>query len=245
MKIKSIFLLLISLWANSICIAQTEVKLNIKNLQGYWVFTESDFSDYILFKDNRKLEISYFINSDEVEIDGNQFGYFGFWDSEQHNEEQPKKLSQLQYSGKVIVFYDEKNINYDSDGNLLKKTRQSYVTLNEDSDEPTPSVLRFYYKGTPDVYTKIRQIPNDVLIALKKKPHYWKTYTAFVEMVQKPINVTKATIFKSPMANQPTKMYLIKGDIVEVLRQEKGWVKIRYYGTSVVEGWLKSSDLDN
>jgi SH3-like domain-containing protein len=39
-------------------------------------------------------------------------------------------------------------------------------------------------------------------------------------------------------------MYLIKGDEVEVLEEKGEWLKIRYYGKKVVEGWIKRSDVD-
>lgn len=239
-----LFSFLIIIFAQQLS-AQDGLTPSIERMQGLWEFRDGNIRAYMIVQNNKLLEIINSINKNESNCYGNPFSYFGFWDSGRHNDEEPKNLSQLEKSGTIISFYDDLGTAYDRDGNLIKVTRRCWLTLNEDSDDPIPGVLRFYYKGTPDVYTKIKRIPNDVLIALKKKPKYWKTYSDFVGMVQKPINVTKATIFKYPAANQPTKMYLIKGDIVEVLRQEKGWVKIRYYGTSVVEGWLKSSDLDN
>ncbi|MNR23871.1 hypothetical protein D3C85_1409210 [compost metagenome] len=76
-----------------------------------------------------------------------------------------------------------------------------------------------------------------------KKPKYWKTYLDFMGTVEKTIAVPKASIFKNPAVTQPTKMYLIKGDKVEILSQDGQWVKIRYYGKATIEGWLRIDDI--
>jgi hypothetical protein len=44
--------------------------------------------------------------------------------------------------------------------------------------------------------------------------------------------------------SQPTKMYLVKGDEVEIVEEKGDWVKIRYYGKKVIEGWIKKSDVE-
>ena len=60
------------------------------------------------------------------------------------------------------------------------------------------------------------------------------------------INSAHTTINKPPFT--PTKMYLIKGDEVEVLEkiEVKGvlWLNIRYYGNKTIEGWIKKSDVN-
>jgi SH3-like domain-containing protein len=39
-------------------------------------------------------------------------------------------------------------------------------------------------------------------------------------------------------------MYLIKGDEVEVLEEKGEWLKVRYYGKKIIEGWIKKSDVE-
>jgi len=56
------------------------------------------------------------------------------------------------------------------------------------------------------------------------------------------IKVTKANIYLNP--SKKGKMYLLKGDIVELLEAQKNWLHIRYYGKKVVEGWIKKSDVE-
>ncbi|NBB32005.1 hypothetical protein [Cellulophaga sp. BC115SP] len=55
------------------------------------------------------------------------------------------------------------------------------------------------------------------------------------------IKVSKSIIYDSP--NSPTKMYLIKGDEVEILEEKEEWLNIRYYGKKIIEGWIKKSDI--
>ena len=57
----------------------------------------------------------------------------------------------------------------------------------------------------------------------------------------KPIN-KKAFIYNS--INVLSKMYLLKGDEVEIVEEKKEWLRIRYYGKKVIEGWIKQGDIE-
>lgn len=50
--------------------------------------------------------------------------------------------------------------------------------------------------------------------------------------------------FIHSLINKPTKMYLLKGDEVEIIEERGGWLKIRYYGKKTIEGWIKKSDVE-
>jgi len=41
-----------------------------------------------------------------------------------------------------------------------------------------------------------------------------------------------------------SKMYLLKGDDVELIERDNDWMKIRFRGKRVVEGWIKKSDVE-
>ncbi|WP_435357990.1 hypothetical protein [Emticicia sp. SJ17W-69] len=56
------------------------------------------------------------------------------------------------------------------------------------------------------------------------------------------IIVTKSTIYSIP--NKPSKMYLLKNDEVEILEEKDEWLKIRFYGKKIIEGWIKKSDVE-
>jgi hypothetical protein len=56
------------------------------------------------------------------------------------------------------------------------------------------------------------------------------------------ITKPKAYLYSSP--NKPTKMYVLKGDDVELVDRQDDWLKIRFKGKKVVEGWIKRSDVE-
>ncbi len=58
----------------------------------------------------------------------------------------------------------------------------------------------------------------------------------------KKIVLPKSTLYS--MIKQPTKMYLIKGDEVEILEEQDDLLRIRYYGKKTIEGWIKRSDVE-
>lgn len=43
---------------------------------------------------------------------------------------------------------------------------------------------------------------------------------------------------------QKTKQYLLKGDQIEVINENKNFYEIRYYGKKTIEGWIKKSDVE-
>ena len=51
-------------------------------------------------------------------------------------------------------------------------------------------------------------------------------------------------VFLHTTPNKSTKMYLLKGDEVEIIEEKDEWLKIRYYGKKTIEGWIKKSDVE-
>ena len=63
------------------------------------------------------------------------------------------------------------------------------------------------------------------------------------------VSSDKARLFQSPNLDSRSKMYLVKGDQVEIIDDSKlntGWCRVRYVPKSgkVIEAWMQSSDLD-
>lgn len=56
------------------------------------------------------------------------------------------------------------------------------------------------------------------------------------------ITSQKAIIYDNP--EQPTKMYLIQGDVPTIIEETDGWLKIEYLGKKLVTGWIKKCDTD-
>ncbi|MFD2240361.1 SH3 domain-containing protein [Flectobacillus roseus] len=82
------------------------------------------------------------------------------------------------------------------------------------------------------IYRRAQNIPKEILSAISQ-----------IQSI-KVLKVSSLRCILSLSPNNPTKMYLIKGDKVEVLEEQGNWLKIRYYGKKVVEGWIKRSDVE-
>lgn len=70
----------------------------------------------------------------------------------------------------------------------------------------------------------------------------WKVYWQFLNFLPEKDTITtfQSSIYFSP--GKPTKMYLQKGDEVEVMEEKGEWLHIRYYGKKIIEGWIKKKD---
>jgi hypothetical protein len=53
---------------------------------------------------------------------------------------------------------------------------------------------------------------------------------------------SKSIIYSNP--DKPTKMHLVKGDIVTVQGEKDGWLLIEYEGKQLVTGWIKKEDTE-
>jgi hypothetical protein len=84
------------------------------------------------------------------------------------------------------------------------------------------TLVKFHRVITPPKFVQ------DFIIKLKKN-------------VLKPLK-TKTNIYVSP--NSPSAKYLLKNNQVEILETKDIWIKIRYYGTKTIEGWIKKSAVE-
>ena len=81
-------------------------------------------------------------------------------------------------------------------------------------------------------YNRILSPPKNILDFYKKvAPERFKK-----------ISFEKIKVFFTPV--YPSKMYLLKGNEVEILETKKDWLRIRYYGNKTIEGWIKKSDVE-
>lgn len=99
----------------------------------------------------------------------------------------------------------------------------------------------------PDIYKKVKLIPNHVLISLKKNKEYYKTYLDFMEFKEAKITKTKALIYISP--DKKSGMYLLEGDSIEITQSNNHWLKINYYPIKrklkdkIIVGWIRRADI--
>jgi hypothetical protein len=78
-------------------------------------------------------------------------------------------------------------------------------------------------------------------------------YIATVEPTARLSKVTvtseKAPLYSSPNTDATTRMYLVRGDSIEILddsNPDRGWVRIRYITKSgkALDRWIQSHDLE-
>ena len=128
--------------------------------------------------------------------------------------------------------------------------------LNNDSlDCIFPSInlidSSYFFSGTDVIdYNKVDFLPINTFKLLYRQ---WgsqnrELFDKFTNKKTKTL-ITRALVFKSP--NTPTKMYLIKGDAVEVVKEQGDWLSIKYYPEKdgkwtgrIIEGWIKKSDVE-
>ncbi len=222
-----------------------------EKIEGLWKFvpqkkySDTTFLAFIVCKSNKMIDIMYWKETRKSNIICSPYSYYGFWDNK--NSDYPKKVTDLKVSGNRVLFYDDIGRNYDSLGNLIKHTRSCFLTYSIEGDDEaempsdyTPDKIYLNFTGRePDVYERIKEIPLFVIDALRNNEKDWEKYRLFVDF--KKIN---KKVYLNTKPKQPTKMYLIKGDEVEILDEKGDWLKICYYGKKTIEGWIKRSDVE-
>lgn len=226
----------------------------INNFQGVWQFISPAAgydSTWLIFYNNKSLDITYWNRSKKASIYGTPFSYYGFWDTSYYGgKTKPKHISDLKSQGRYILFYDDliydlskyNKIGYDSLGNLYQPTRGCDWDFIDDGNG-----LEFNFGPEPAVYKRVEKVPDYVLLSLKQNKEHWKKYLDFIEHKEVVIKTEKSRIFSTP--NQLTKMYLVKGDELEVVEEKEQWLRIRYYGNGatsrkIIEGWIKKTDVE-
>ncbi|QFR50374.1 hypothetical protein FJR48_11810 [Sulfurimonas lithotrophica] len=105
---------------------------------------------------------------------------------------------------------------YDSNNQGIIQTSYNYI--------PTQEVLTLYDFKDENVY-------NKYIMKTLKNTNNLKT-----------IQPKKQPLYKSP--NVKTKMYLIKGDNVEVLEEKNDWLNILYHGNKDIKAWIPKSAVE-
>lgn len=224
-----------------------------KHMNGLWKYNHSEV-DYIIFRDNSLIWLGFYdIKNVTTSIDK-----IGFVD---RNE---SKL--LRHFRKELGNFDSSEVrlvNYILPDSLIYLVQAEqkgendyfywagtlcYLALDE---VPVMTGARFeLINANVFGFTKVSNLPNTYLSALcnksiKDKRNYCQ------EFLEKEIKLTKVKSLIYSQPNQPTKMYLIIGDPVEIITKKDGWLKIKYYpekngiwAGKIIEGWIKQSDLE-
>ena len=224
-------------------------KVKLSDLKGTWVSGLRE-SSFIVFVNDSMMGLG-FSNLSDVYINYSKVGFI-----DRNNQ---SLIDAYKKNFNILPNEEVRMVNFDvpEDMNIEIMTEEKnendyfyyggtlcYLGI-EPEDLPSKVGSRFeLINSNVFVYNKVERLPNEYLRALYKKgkkdnKDYLKN---FFNMDFKEIKIPKSIIHSAP--NQPTKMYLIKGDEVEFLEEQGEWYKIRFYGKKTIEGWVRKSDVE-
>ena len=202
-------------------------------------FLERDKSEYKfigvkeapIFREDKSLTLNNILENEEIEV-----------------LEKGEEYTKIRYWGKSFIMGWVKTANLKSETNHLeywniyKNNTIRFRILN-----PKSTIYNDNHQKTNKYLIK-----GDTVEVLEEQNYFLKIkYMNIIGFIPRidvegyntfRITKSKATLHSS--LSVPTKMYLLKGDDVELIDREGDWLKIRFRGKRVVEGWLKKSDVE-
>ncbi len=222
---------------------------NINDVQGVWQMKfDNYYEDFYYIKGNKFINISYNNeDGDYVYISNGGYKYLGLL-SNFESKQKSHDISKMSNKGFYFAEYYCKSAQLSKELSPYLVRQFTYNGLGTDGEmekvDGYPNFIGFVNgRGQWEIYNQIPYIPIHVLVALKKNnPKDYEFLIKFLDIDFKTITVQKSIIHSAP--NQPTQMYLIKGDEVEFLEEQGEWYKIRFYGKKTIEGWIRKSDVE-
>ncbi len=216
-------LISVLLLSSSILLAQSKKS----DLIGYW-HNIDNASIYYVFVQNKVVDISIYNNG---KISGSFYTY-GF-----SNELKLKNVNDLQEEG--MFYYEVNEDDFEEENKEIDGTYAGIQAnvIQMDDDKNGFQIYDPLRPGQRGVYKRINKLPLKI-------EEYLESRNIIIDQLinYKVIKIGKSIIHSAH--NQPTKMYLIKGDEVECLEEMDGWYKIRFYGKKTIEGWIRKSDVE-
>ena len=120
-------------------------------------------------------------------------------------------------------------LSYEFESDCSKITKNCQLTLYGQK-------VFYFRKEDPISSTLIKCLYNE---GLKDNRDYIKEY---LDITAKEITATRSRIYSQPSVQSTA--YLIKGDVVTVLEENKVWLKIKYHGAKLVHGWIRRKDTE-
>ena len=127
----------------------------------------------------------------------------------------------------ISLYFNYKNLK------LVKITR-------EDGDQE--GVLRASYQFIPEVNIPILSDFKSKSFADNYLSKNYKNFIKINSLNEKQILPDKQPLYKTPPIK--TKMYLIKGDKVEILEEKDDWLYILYKGKKEIKAWILKSAVE-
>ena len=207
------------------------ILFNVSDLNGIWSNVIDD-SSYTIFKNGKSILFTF--NSRNNFYHEKDFNPFSFYGVEKYgfvsNKDSLLRVSPFCYSDKDLFSWGGAVIEFEFDnihqiGGVIELIGGKVNIYRREKNLPSFFFKYLYYQGKKD------------------KQNYLKE---FLNMIMGEIIVSKSIVYYVP--NYPSKQYLIKNDEVEILEEKlvKGtsWLKIRYYGSKTIEGWIKKTDVE-
>ncbi|MFC0186095.1 hypothetical protein SAMN04515674_12326 [Pseudarcicella hirudinis] len=247
----NLWLILLITTANFTFAQDTNVPSQLKDFEGIWQFIPPEWSNdtsfiAIDFLHNSKRLTLYFEKEDKSVFSLGP-DIIGF----SPKNKNIVKLSDLEEIGQRMYFYRP---NPQAPNDSIKYFDQaspscfaSFNGIGSDDYEPPsngkPNYFLFNFDGRNyEYHRQIQHIPNYIVKSLlENKKELYKVET-FLGVKYAKVKIDKSFIFSSP--TKGTNMYLLKGDEVEILETKDDWLKIRYYGSKTIEGWIKKTDVE-
>lgn len=227
--------------------------IGINNLEGLWKYNQSEV-DYIIFKGDSLIWLGFFdLKKANISVDK-----IGFVDRnnpellrsyrEEFSLKDSTEVRLLNYALPSSLFYLVEDMQLDENDYFYWGGTLCYLGL----DEVPPIVGTRFELINANVFgfTKVSNLPNIYLSALYIRSKTDKRNYC-IEFFGKEIKLIKTKSTIHSQLNQPTKMYLIKGDPVEIVDKKDGWLKIKYYPEKdcewtgeTIEGWIRKEDVE-
>lgn len=160
----------------------------------------------------------------------------------------------IRYKAKIYIIHDDSYKAIMGKDNVLSLGNywDNIIVDRPDSDKkPYPYyneekiLARLYETGTCN-QEMTKQANIQVLFGDKWIPQEesWKLQDNITDTKTLTINQTKQPLYKSPDETSKTKMYLVKGDKVEVLEENNNWLHVVYHGKKDIQAWIPKSAIE-
>jgi hypothetical protein len=204
-----------------------------ESLEGYWIQQPNDQNirkntdETIYMYYSKVFAIIIWAYKTPSKID-NYTMYYGFYD-----DCDLPHIDSLKQSG--IYYFAVDKSDFENEQKRAVSMRNACEELNIFT-VGNDTLMNIYRSSNQQyiTYKKLDSLPQNVHDYLRKKG-------IRKNLQQKKILSDKAIIYSQPEI--PTKMYLIKSNIITVLEEKEGWVKIEYEGKKLITGWVKKEDI--
>jgi hypothetical protein len=207
-------------------------------MQGVWVqidllHPDSEQESWTIIRNHKSLSVTYMRNSNKLDFPLTE-SIEGFQELKKENIVNGINVATLTDSGTYYTLVWRKNI---SPTGWIKPIDLFVIEdfycdgeemfINGGQLVEYQKAIKISYIALKNIYLRGRQDNRD----------YLKEY---INIDVTEVVSSKSIIYSEP--DKPTRMYLIKGDVVTVLEEKEGWLKMEYEGKKLITGWIKKKD---